>query len=233
MADPMDSVAEYYCPRKGQPTALPELQTISLISNPSKVMLKVILNRLKPQAEEIIAEEQAGFRAGRSTTEQLFNLRIVCEKYLQHQQNLYHVFIDFKRHLTGYGMQPYGPPCGNTISFANPIRAIEHQYDNAIRAVHMSGNTGEWFRTTDGVRQGCLLSPTHFNIFREIIVSDALGWSGGAMVLGTLPGPGRSTIWMTVGQGPIALAVGVLFGHFYSPLSFLSSSSLSLTDDPI
>ena len=32
-------------------------------------MLKVILNRLKPQAEEIIAEEQAGFRAGRSTTE--------------------------------------------------------------------------------------------------------------------------------------------------------------------
>ena len=27
-------------------------------------VLKVILNRLKPQAEEIIAEEQAGFRAG-------------------------------------------------------------------------------------------------------------------------------------------------------------------------
>ena len=60
-------------------------------------MLKVILNRLKPQAEEIIAEEQAGFRAGRSTTEQIFNLRILCEKYLQHQQNLYHVFTDFKQ----------------------------------------------------------------------------------------------------------------------------------------
>ena len=65
---------------------------LSLISHSSKVMLKVILNRLKPQAEEIIAEEQAGFR---STTEQIFNLRILCEKYLQHQQNLYHVFIDF------------------------------------------------------------------------------------------------------------------------------------------
>ena len=60
-------------------------------------MLKVILNRLKPQAEKIIAEEQAGFRAGRSTTEQIFNLRILCEKYLQHQQVLYHVFIDFKK----------------------------------------------------------------------------------------------------------------------------------------
>ena len=58
-------------------------------------MLKIILNRLQPQAEEITAEEQAGFRAGRSTTEQIFNLRILGEKYLQHQQTLYHV-LDFK-----------------------------------------------------------------------------------------------------------------------------------------
>ena len=58
-----------------------------------------ILIRLKPQAEEIIAEEQAGFRAGRSTTEQIFNLRILCEKYFQHQQNLYHVLIDLKKSL--------------------------------------------------------------------------------------------------------------------------------------
>ena len=60
-------------------------------------MLKVIQNRLKPQAEKIIAEEQASFRAERSTAEQIFNLRILCEKYLQHQQDLYHVFIDFKK----------------------------------------------------------------------------------------------------------------------------------------
>ena len=38
------------------------------------------------------------WRAGRSTTEQVFNLRILCEKHLQHQQDLYHVFLDvFKR----------------------------------------------------------------------------------------------------------------------------------------
>ena len=60
-------------------------------------MLKIILNRLKPKAEKIIAEEQAGLRAGRNTTELIFNLRILCEKYLQHQQDLCHVFIDFKK----------------------------------------------------------------------------------------------------------------------------------------
>ena len=34
------------------------------------------------------------------------------------------------------------------------------------------------------------------------------GRSGGAKVLGKLPVPGRPTIWITVGQGLTALAVG-------------------------
>ena len=53
------------------------------------------------------------------------------------------------------------------------------------------------------------------------------GWSGGAMVLGKLPVPGRPTIWITVGQGPTALAVGAGGGcldifiliYPFSPLS--------------
>ena len=62
------------------------------------------------------------------------------------------------------------------------------------------------------------------------------GWSGGAMVLGKLPVPGRPTnldysraraycAYSRCGWG--------LFGHFYSHLSFLSSFSLSLGDGPI
>ena len=62
------------------------------------------------------------------------------------------------------------------------------------------------------------------------------GWSGGAMVLGKLPMPGRPTIWIRIGQGPTALAVGAvgvgldifsLVFHF-SRLSFLSSFSRSV-----
>ena len=51
------------------------------------------------------------------------------------------------------------------------------------------------------------------------------------MVLGKLPVPGRPTIWVIVGQGPIALAVGAgggLFGHFFLS-SILSSHSPSLS----
>ena len=53
-----------------------------------------------------------------------------------------------------------------------------------------------------------------------------MGWSGGAMVLGKVPVPGGPTIFITVGQGPIALAVGAggggldIFTLIYpSPLS--------------
>ena len=53
-------------PKKGNLQLCQNYRTINLISHSSKVMLKVILNRLKPQIEEIIAEEQAGFRSGRS-----------------------------------------------------------------------------------------------------------------------------------------------------------------------
>ena len=64
----------------------------------------------------------------------------------------------------------------------------------------------------------------------------SLGWSGGAMVLGKLPVPGRPTILVDsraraycacnrCGRG--------VFGHFYSSLSFLFSFSLSLGDGPI
>ena len=59
--------------------------------------LELCMNDYCCKAEKIIAEQQAGFRAGRSTTEKIFNILILCEKYLQHQQDVYHVFIYFKK----------------------------------------------------------------------------------------------------------------------------------------
>ena len=58
----------------------------------------------------------------------------------------------------------------------------------------------------------------------------SVGWSGGAMVLGKLPVPGHTTIWMIVGQGLIVLAVGAGGGcldFFYSSLSFLDCNTVS------
>ena len=169
-------------PKKGNLQLCQNYRTISLISHPSTV--KIILNRLQPQAEEIIAEEQAGFRAGRSTTEQIFNLRILCEKYLQHQQNLYHAFIDFKKAFDRVWHEALWATMRKYNINASIIRAIENLYDKAQSAVLFNGSTGEWFRTTVGVREGCLLSPTLFNIFLERIMCEALDDHEGSVSIG-------------------------------------------------
>ena len=181
-------------PKKGNLQLCQNYRTINLISHPSKVMLKIILNRLQPQAEEIIAEEQAGFRARRSTTEQIFNLRILCKKYLQHQQNLYHIFIDFKNlhHVfidfkKAFDREWHEALWATMRKYninASIIRAIENLYDKAKSAVLFNGSRGEWFRTAVGVRQGCLLSPTLFNIFLERIMCEALDDHEGSVSIG-------------------------------------------------
>ena len=147
-------------------------------------MLKIIPNRFKPQAEKIITEEQAGFRAGRSTTEQIFNLRILCEKYLQHQQDLYHVFIDFKRVFDRVWHAALWATMKKYNISTNFIQVIKNLYNKATSAVLFNGSIGDWFRTTIGVRQGCLLSPTLFNIFLERIMTDALEDHEGTVSIG-------------------------------------------------
>ena len=171
-------------PKKGNLQRCQNYRTISLICHPSKVMLQVLLNRLKPQAEKIIAEEQAGFRAGRSTTEQIFNLRILMEKSLQHQQNLYHVFIDFKKAFDRVWHEALWTTMHKYNISANLIAVIQNLYEKANSAVLYNGSTGNWFRTSVGVRQGCLLSPTLFNIFLERIMSDALENYEGTVSIG-------------------------------------------------
>ena len=171
-------------PKKGNLLQCQNYRTISLISHASKVMLKILLNRLTPQAEMIIAEEQAGFRPGRSTTEQIFSLRILCERYLQHQQDLFHVFVDFKKTFD----RVWHAALWSTMKLyninASLIKVIESLYSKATSAVYYNGSVGEWFRTTVGVRQGCLLSPTLFNIFLERIMTDALENHEGSVSIG-------------------------------------------------
>ena len=71
---------------------------------------------------------------------------------------------------------------------------------------------------------------------RMLIISELwCGWSGGAMVLGKLPMAGRPTIWLIVGQGPIALAIGAGGGclDIFTLLYLFPSFSLSLGDGPM
>ena len=66
----------------------------------------------------------------------------------------------------------------------NLTQVIKNLYNKATSAVLFNSSIGDWFRTTVGVRQGCLLSPTFFNIFLERITTDALGDHEGTVSIG-------------------------------------------------
>ena len=86
---------EIFLPKKSNLMQCQNYHSIRLISHPSKMMLRLMLSRLKTKAEELLAE--AGFRPGRSTAVQIFNSRVIIEKHLQHQRDLFHNFIYFKK----------------------------------------------------------------------------------------------------------------------------------------
>ena len=66
----------------------------------------------------------------------------------------------------------------------NLIQAINNLYNKTTSAVLFNGSIEDWFRATIGVRQGCLLSPTLFNIFLERITTDALEDHEGTVSVG-------------------------------------------------
>ena len=56
----------------------------------------------------------------------------------------------------------------------NLLRVIKNLCNKATSAVLFNSSIGDWFRTTVGVRQGCLLSPILFDIFPERNITNAL-----------------------------------------------------------
>ncbi|GFR67467.1 hypothetical protein ElyMa_001998200 [Elysia marginata] len=72
---------------------------------------------------------------------------------------------------------------------SNLISVVENLYNTTRQQVqfYCNKNIGDWFRTTVGVRQGCLPSPTLFNISLERIMTDALDDHVGTVSIGGRP----------------------------------------------
>ena len=66
----------------------------------------------------------------------------------------------------------------------NLIQVIKNLYNKATSAVLFNSSIRDWFRTTVGVRQGCLLSPTLFNMFLGRTMTDALEDHEGTVSIG-------------------------------------------------
>ena len=74
-------------PKKGNAKECSNCHTIALISQASKVMLKILQARLEQFVNRELPDVQAGFRKGSGTRDQIANICWIIEKAREFQKN--------------------------------------------------------------------------------------------------------------------------------------------------
>ena len=109
-------------------------------------MLLVTFSRLKAKTEELLAEEQAGFRLGWSTAEQIFNGRVIIEKHLQHQRDLFHYAIHFKKAFDRIWHAGLWQVLRSFNIEEEMFQAIQALYENSSSVILLSSQLEELFK---------------------------------------------------------------------------------------
>ena len=161
--------------KKGSRSECDNYRGIALLSIPSKVFARVLLNRIKPRAEALLRENQCGFRKGRGCTDQLFSLRVMMEKAREYRRPLYICFVDLRKAYDSVNRAAlwsvlqhcyHLPP-----KFLNIIKSL---HSNTSAAVRSYGKTSDPFPVSVGVKQGCVLAPTLFNLYFDTVIRMAM-----------------------------------------------------------
>lgn len=149
-------------PKKGDLRKCNNYRGITLLSVPSKIFNRVILNRLQEAVDRRLRDQQAGFRKDRSCTDHIATLRIIIEQSIEWNTSLYMNFIDFEKAFDSLDrttlwqlMEHYGIP-------TKIINLIKNSYDGTSCRVMHAGQLSRTFEVKTGVKQGCLLSPFLF-----------------------------------------------------------------------
>ena len=83
--------------KKPNATECGDYRTISLIPHASKIMLKILTKRIESKARNLIGRNQFGFRKGCGTREAIGTMRVLCERSIEHDNDVYICFIDFEK----------------------------------------------------------------------------------------------------------------------------------------
>ena len=141
---------------------------ISLLSHAGKVFLKIVANRLSDycEARGILPDEQCGFRPERSTVDMLFVVRRLQELARRRIIPLYMCFVDLQKAYDSADRELLWKVLARAGVPEEMIAVIRQFHDGMQAQVRMDdGELSDWFEVTQGLRQGCVLSPLLFNIF--------------------------------------------------------------------
>ncbi|VEN37907.1 unnamed protein product [Callosobruchus maculatus] len=171
--------------KKGSTRKCNNYRTLSLISHTSKVLLHIINNRLRHYVDNEIAREQAGFVKGRGTRNQIVNIRQMIEKCREYNVPMVMCFIDYNKAFDFVNWSRLWEILNKMSVPDHLINLIKNLYLESTAVVKIEDMMSKDFHPQRGVRQGCILSATLFNIYGEAIMRNCLDeWEGGILVGG-------------------------------------------------
>ena len=157
-------------PKKGNAKECSNYRAIALISHTSKVMLKILQDRLHQYVNHELPDVQAGFRKGRGTRDQVANIHWIIKKAKEFHKNINFCFIDYVKVFDCVShnklwkiLEEMGIPDHLTCLLRN-------LYAGQDEVVRTGQGTTDWFQIRKGVRQDCILSPCLFNLYAGYIM---------------------------------------------------------------
>ena len=149
---------------KPQATKCSNHRTISLIAHTAKIIAKIFWRRTERKIDDVLGVGQFGFRGGKGTTDASGMLRIISERTLEIDEELYVCFMDWQKAFDRVNWTKLMQILkGNDIDWCER-RLISKLY--MAQSVKERLNWGETrsVKIGRGVTQRCCLSPILFNL---------------------------------------------------------------------
>ena len=147
---------------------------ICLISIPCKIYADVLNQRLSNWIENnnIVEDEQNGFRQKRSCLEHIYALYSVINKRKQEKQSTYICFVDAKKAFDTVQRDCLWYKLMSVGIKGKILNALQSFYTNVQCAVRINDYFTPLIAVSQGVKQGCKLSPTLFSLYINDLASD-------------------------------------------------------------
>nr|VZI51203.1 unnamed protein product [Spirometra erinaceieuropaei] len=160
--------------RKGNHQVCDNHRGISLLNIAGKIFARILLNSLNNHLEQgLLPESQYGFRRHRGTTDMIFAARQLQEKCQEMRTHLYSTFVDLTKAfdtVNREGLWKIVQKFGCPERFTQMVR---QPHDGMMARVTDNGAVSEAFAVTNGVKQGCVLTPTLFSLMFAAMLMDA------------------------------------------------------------